>query len=260
MKKTQRAEEGYALQSSNDNYMSHVKNMQNFDKVIAVCTGLGGNYNPGKQNLSVVSLMATSAGAHSALLAMGAAKTNFYDATNHREVAFEDVNKLAARIVSELKSSGVLVQKVHDARYIQRKLTGFRASRDPVDTGAMDNGASVKKSIARGLDYTTLADNFRALLQTLRTEPLYQPVADDLKLPALEAKLATLVAANADVVRCAVELKNARSQRDEVLYLQSGSVYEQFHAAKQRLKATFGSGSPQFKGMTGVVFIKPAIM
>jgi len=31
--------------------MSHVKNMQSFEKLMGICTGLGGNYNPGKQNL-----------------------------------------------------------------------------------------------------------------------------------------------------------------------------------------------------------------
>ena len=38
--------------------MSHVKNLQSFDKVIRICTGLGGTYNPGQQNLQV-NVMAT---------------------------------------------------------------------------------------------------------------------------------------------------------------------------------------------------------
>jgi len=238
--------------------MSHIKNMQNFDKVIAVCTGLGGNYNPGKQNLRVESLTALLNNAHGALMSLKVAKTNFEYATNYREVAYGDLGKLTGRIISELKSSGVLVQTVDDARYIQRKLTGFRISRDPV---APENGevtTSKKKSFAKGMDYTTLADNFAKLLQTLRTEPMYQPVPEDLKLPALEAKLSDLRVKNAAVVHAAVELKAARLHRDELLYLQQGNVHETFLAVKQTVRAAYGYGSQQYKALVGVRFYKSA--
>lgn len=235
--------------------MSHIKNMQNFDKVIAVCTGLGGNYNPGKQNLRVESLTALLNNAHGALGSLKVAKTNFEYATNYREVAFSNLPKLTGRIISELKSSGVLVQTVDDARYIQRKLTGFRISRDPV---APENAeaTSQKKFIAKGMDYTTLADNFAKLLQTLKSEPMYQPVPDDLKLPALEAKLSDLRAKNAEVVRTAVELKTARLHRDELLYLKQGNVRETFLAVKQTVRAAYGFGSQQYKAFAGVRFNK----
>ncbi|MBK8292681.1 MAG: hypothetical protein IPK96_18855 [Flammeovirgaceae bacterium] len=119
-------------------------------------------------------LVALLNNAQAALEAIKVAKTNSEYATNHREVAFKDLRKLAGRIVSELKSSGVLVQTVADARYIHRKLTGFRISRDPIAIGSVPAAsaevpASEKKSIARGLDFGTQADYFGKLLQTLRT-------------------------------------------------------------------------------------------
>ncbi len=236
--------------------MSHIKNMQNFDKVIAVCTGLGGTYNPGKQNLRVESLTALLNNAHSALESLKVAKTNFEYATNYREVAFRDLPKLTGRIISELKSSGVLVQTVDDARYIHRKLTGFRVSRDPVVPENAEAATSQKKFIAKGMDYTTQVDHFAKLLQTLRTEPMYRPVPEDLKLLALEAKLSDLRAKNAEAVRAAVELKNARSYRDELLYLQQGNVHETYLAVKQTVRAAYGIGSAQYKALVGVRFRK----
>lgn len=239
--------------------MSHFKNVQNFDKVIAVCTGLGGNYNPGKQNLQIESLVALMNNAQSALDAIKVAKTNNEFATNHREVAFKGLGKLAGRIISELKSSGVLVQTVDDARYIQRKLVGFRISRDPVPTPPdSSTEAAAKKPMARGLDYGTQVQHFGKLLQTLRTEPLYQPTIADLKMDALEAKLSDLMAKNAAVVRTSVELKNARQHRNDLLYSQSGSARETLRAVKQQVKAAFGPGSEEFKTLVAVKFITPA--
>lgn len=85
--------------------MSHIKNLQSFDKVIAICTGLGGNYNPGKQNLQLASLTTLLNSAQAALENIRVAKTNYEYATNYREVAFEGLSKLVGRIISELKSS-----------------------------------------------------------------------------------------------------------------------------------------------------------
>ncbi len=237
--------------------MSHFKNVQNFDKVIAVCTGLGGNYNPGKQNLQIESLVALMNNAHGALDAIKVAKTNYEFATNHREVAFEGLGKLAGRIISELKSSGVLVQTVDDARYIQRKLVGFRISRDPVPAPP-DASTEAKKSTARGLDYGTQTQHFGKLLQTLRTEPLYKPSIADLKMDALEAKLSDLLVKNAAVVRTSVELKNARQHRNDLLYIQSGSARETLRAVKQQVKAAFGPRSEEFKTLVAVKFNKPS--
>ncbi|MEQ1588338.1 MAG: hypothetical protein ABL895_20810, partial [Cyclobacteriaceae bacterium] len=236
-------------------FMSHIKNMQNFDKVIAVCTGLGGTYNPGKQNLRVESLTALLNNAHSALESLKVAKTNFEYATNYREVAFRNLPKLTGRIISELKSSEVLVQTVDDARYIHRKLTGFRVSRDPVPPEKAE-ATSQKKFIAKGRDFTTQADHFAKLLQTLRTEPNYQPVPDDLKLPALEARLSDLYAKNGEVMRATVELKNARSHRDEMLYLKQGNVHETYLAVRQTVRAAYGFSSQQYKALAGVRFTK----
>ncbi|MEQ1588658.1 MAG: hypothetical protein ABL895_22420, partial [Cyclobacteriaceae bacterium] len=115
---------------------------------------------------------------------------------------------------------------------------------------------SQKKFIAKGMDYTTQVDHFAKLLQTLRTEPMYQPVPEDLKLPALEAKVSDLRVKNAEAVRAAVELKNARSHRDEMLYLQQGNVHETYLAVRQAVRAAYGIGSAQYKALVGVRFYK----
>ena len=36
--------------------MTHVSNVQSFEKLLGICTGFGGSYNPGKQNLRIENL------------------------------------------------------------------------------------------------------------------------------------------------------------------------------------------------------------
>ena len=143
------------------------------------------------------------------------------------------------------------------------QLINEQEDEDPIAIGSVPAAsaevpASEKKSIARGLDFGTQADYFGKLLQTLRTEPSYQPGIEDLKLVALEAKLNDLLAKNATVVRTSVALKNARMYRNDLLYSQSGNVQEAHRAVKQQVKAAFGPRSEEFKSLVNVKFIKPA--
>ena len=89
------------------------------------------------------------------------------------------------------------------------------------------------------MDYETLAGNFEKLLQTLKAEPKYQPVANDLKLPALEARLSDLHAKNDEAMRAAINLANVRNHRNEALYIKVGNVKETFLSVKYNVRTTF---------------------
>src|SRR5690349_37540 len=106
------------------NYMSHVKTVQSLDQVIATCTGLGGNYNPGHQNLQLNALSQTLASARIALDEVKSAKNMFNNVTNDREISFGDISPLATRILRALKYSKASEQMLDDANTVIRKLRG----------------------------------------------------------------------------------------------------------------------------------------
>ena len=56
--------------------MTHVSNVQSFEKLLGICTGLGGSYNPGKQNLRVENLTKLLMQANEKLLEVSVAKSN----------------------------------------------------------------------------------------------------------------------------------------------------------------------------------------
>lgn len=240
--------------------MSHVKNLQNFDKVIAVCTGLGGNYNPGNQNLSVQELTTLLNNARAAYESMKEARSGYKDATNNREVKFEGIDKLAARILSELKSSNVKEQTVADAREMTRKLAGRRASRDPVSTEPPAATEPPKKRRAKGLDYASMADNFGILVMTVSEQPNYRPNREDLKVEALQEKLEQLRLANANVATTRAQWMNASWSLNDMLYTNPGSVYDTVRGVKLQMKAIFGHRSEPRQAVTKIQISKPTTL
>jgi hypothetical protein len=237
--------------------MSHIKNLQNFDKVIAVCTGLGGNYNPGQQNLSVQELTTLLSNANAAYDSMKEARSDDKHATNHREVMFEGIDKLAGRVLSELKSSNVMEQTVADAREITRKLAGRKSSRDPVSTEPQAATETPKKRRAKGLDYASMADNFGILVMTVSEQPNYHPNMEDLKVQALQKKLEELHVANANVSTARAQLMNTKWSLNNMLYTNPGSVYDTMKGVKQQMKAIFGFSSEPRQAVTKIQISKP---
>jgi hypothetical protein len=67
--------------------MSHVKNMQAFEKLTGLCTGYGGSYNPGQQNLQVDALIAKLNNAQQVLMEVTETQTVYDNATNSREAS-----------------------------------------------------------------------------------------------------------------------------------------------------------------------------
>ena len=240
--------------------MSHVKNLQNFDKVIAVCTGLGGNYNPGNQNLSVQELTTLLNNARTAYESMKEARSGYKDATNNREVKFEGIDKLAARILSELKSSNVKEQTVADAREMTRKLAGRKASRDPVSVEPPAATEPPKKRRARGLDFASMADNFGILVMTVSEQPNYHPNMEDLKVEALQEKLEQLRVANANVSTTRAQWMNASWSLNDMLYTNPGSVYDTVKDVRLQMKAIFGYRSEPRQAVTKIQISKPTTL
>src|SRR5260221_337769 len=96
------------------NYMSHVKNLHAFGKLTGICTGYGGTYKPGQQNLQVNALIAMSYNAQQVLGEVNEKQTAYDNITNNRELGFKGIRHLSSRIVSVLKSSGANALTVKD--------------------------------------------------------------------------------------------------------------------------------------------------
>lgn len=237
--------------------MSHVKNVQAFEQLKSFCTGYGGKYNPGKQNLQVNALTTLLNNAQLVLTEAHEARTAYERATNSREVVFKDIGKLASRIYSTLKYSGAHALTIEDARASIRKLQGIRVSKPkPMsEVKAAEENPSVRR--ARGQDYASMVTHFEKLVETLSAESLYQANEPELSLEGLKQKQNELQRLNTAVIDAGVQLASARTKLRNVLYTGDGNLVNVGTSTKFYLRSLFGYSSEQFAGVSGIQFYKP---
>lgn len=238
--------------------MSNTKNVEAFEKLVGICTGYGAQYSAGSQNLRIENLLSLLARSQAAMKSVSDAKTNFENATNGREVVAKEVSNLVSRVLAELKSSGAMEQTIDDARMMVRKIKGSSASSPVAPPAAAEAKSTVATHSRRsGKDYEGFAHHFEKLIQTLSSEPLYQPLEPELQVAGLQNTLARLRNGNSNVATANGVLKKARRDRNAVLYTDKYSLYKTALAVKQRAKAAFGYNSEAAYDASHIRFIKP---
>jgi hypothetical protein len=225
--------------------MTHVSNVQSFEKLLGICTGLGGSYNPGKQNLRIENLNATLKLAQDKLLQVSIVKTNHEQAQNAREIAFIELRSLVSRIMFELRSSGAQPQAIADATVMTRRIRGYGKAQKPV--ASLKEGAVTEPEAGsrkrNSADFGNTAAYFEKLLQTLGSEPMYQPMKPELQMETLKATLIKLRSVNAAVVAAYAAWSNARHERTRFMYLGPESLHGTAMDMKQQVQSSYGYNS-----------------
>jgi hypothetical protein len=152
-----------------------------------------------------------------------------------------------------------LEQTVADARTITRKMTGRKASRDPVPSEPAAQ-EQARKRRARGQAFISVANNFSKLLQNLKDEPNYNPNTPDLKVDALQSMSDQLHAAINRVEDARVKYLNARIERNNVFYLAAGNVCDTTSAVKLKVQAICGRASETYMAVAKARVFKRKIL
>lgn len=226
--------------------MSHVRNVQAFEKLLGVCTGLGGTYKPGKQNLRVSVMHSMLVKAQQALSEVSDAVTLFNNATNQREELFERTDKLAFSIFNVLQASGANALTIEDARRAYRRLVAG----NPGSGNHKLPTPEVKNALAKsgyGRDYVTRVHNFEDLINIVSKDANYQPVEPVLSLEYLQQHATAMHTANAVVLQASLTLAKARIKRNEVMYKGETSLYKIAKAVKLYVRGILGTGNPEYQ-------------
>jgi hypothetical protein len=232
-------------------YMSNLKNVERYARLVDIYTGLGGTNTPGQRNLQVENLLALLTRSRQALTKVNEARTGFENVNEDRKKVFVEIHGLASRILSELKSSGASPDTVASAAAVVRKIQArsSSANRPAVASGeaaasaATTTPAPTTRIRTNGSGYGSVVYHFEKLLQTAASEPLYQPQIPALQLQGLQNKLADLQNGNAAVSSAYAQLGQARRDRNAVLYVGPESLYSTAQAMKHKVKAMFGARS-----------------
>ncbi|MBK8951663.1 MAG: hypothetical protein IPM85_04375, partial [Chitinophagaceae bacterium] len=230
-------------------------NVANFEDLIAFCNGYS-TYNPTAASLSIASLGTKLTDARTALNGVIAAQTTFNNAVNVRKTAFEDLRPLATRVVNAFEACGADSEKVKDAKTINRKLQGTRATKketaapaNPGDPVPADNSISASQQ-----SYDQQMEHFARLINLLTTTAAYAPNETEINLTSLATKLGVLQATNSGVSNAYVAWSNSRIARDSELYNPLTGLVAVAASVKKYIKSLFGSSSPQYKQVSGLQF------
>ena len=235
--------------------MSHAKNVETYSRLVEFCTGYGGNYNPGQQNLKLNAMRAMLEKAQSSLQDVSLKRLDYKRVTNEREIAFADLSKLTSRIVLYLSTSGVPDQTVDDARFYARLIGGSVRKREPIPSGEADEKPLTTRSLTQR-SYVALKDHFTQLVELIKKEPAYQPNEEDLQLASLEAKVDELKTVTANVNKAKAEWSNALIYRNRLMYKGRESLVNHGATVKRYVRSVFGNTSAQSVQMAELSFTK----
>lgn len=233
----------------------HAKNVANFEALLSFCTGYGSSYNPVKSAITITALTATHASAVANLHSLIIAKNTFMLATNARQAAFRPLRKLCTRIVNALDASRATDSLVKDAKTINRKIQGKRAENKTARQATPQTDTTENKTISVSqVSYDALIEHFGMLIQLISTEPTYTPNETDLQIPALQATLTNLKAANTAVINAYTGFSNAIIARNSILYAPQTGLVNIATDVKKYIKSVFGAQSPQYKQVSKLLF------
>ena len=234
------------------------KNVTNLESLITSATALGTSYNPSKDSIKLLNLQTLLSTSKEALSALNTAESTYANAVDARELEFEPLGKLITKVNNSLKASDSTTQTDESAKTIIRKLQGKRASAKLTDEeikALQAEGKEVTQISVSQMGYDSRLENFDKLISLLLTVPQYNPNEEELKTDSLKALHTKLKTKNTDVVTAAIQLDNARNNRNEILYKPLTGLVDLASDSKMYIKSVFGASSPQFKQVSKLTFI-----
>ncbi len=237
--------------------MSHLKNMQAFGKLTGVCTGLGGTYNPGKQNLQANAMAAQLNIAQQVWEDVKEAEKAYDNATNNREQGFGKIRTLSSSVHSMLKACGADPLLLKDALNSKRRIWGAPISKlSVVDNQKSEEGKPDTRP-SYGKSYFTIAEYFDKLVKTAASEPRYSPNESEFAVVGLQQTLAELFRLNRAVTDAEIRLEEARIKRNTVYYIAPENLVETAMAVKNYVRGVYGYQSQEHQQVQKLRFTKP---
>jgi hypothetical protein len=236
-----------------NNYMSFTKNAAAFGKLVGICAGYEGKYNPARQNLSMPALKLLAEKANHANLLVDSASQSKVAATGQRSEAFLEMNNIAKRLRGEIYNLTTDECTRQSLKNAIRRMSGQK----PVSQHNEPSGEQVPEQLktkrSYSTDYETRLAAFVYILSVLAATPEYKPSVEALSLDTLGKKLEVLKVHNAQVNQANAVLNEARNNRRKVFY-QSNGVIHTTRSLKNAFKAIFGNPSDELGAIRSVRF------
>ena len=233
-------------------HMSYTKNAVAFEKLVGICAGYEGKYNPARQNLSTTSLRTLADQATVSNRAVAEARLRYVNAAARRDEAFLALRETLKRLRSEIHLLSVddgtrdllitAINKAAVSKYVShRPEPDQQEVPKPKRTNLSQDGASRLAA-------------FQTLIDTLALVSDYRPSAEDLSVPALQSHAAGLKAHLQSVIDAGSALNMARGNRRRVYTHPETGVLAVAQDVKYTVNSIFGSSSAELAEVKMVQF------
>ena len=136
---------------------------------------------------------------------------------------------------------------------IARKLKGIRKVNNAPTTDAT---AEQTQHSTSQMSYDQRTNNYDLLISQLQNTPNYNPNEAEYQIATLQAEKAQMLQATQGVANTFVPLNNARSIRNNSMYLSEDNLVDTFNKAKDYLFTILDSNSVQYKAISKIKFKK----
>lgn len=231
----------------------HAKNVANFATLIHQCQSYGTVYNPSNTALQITALNTKLTQANAALNDLLTLLPAQVHAVNSRDEIFAPLNKLVTRVFNAVEASNVSKNFIADVKTVVRKLQGRRAK--AVSPTPPVEGEEPKKTISVSqMSFDSRIENFEYLIELLVSAPQYAPNETELTVASLQTQLTNMKDANQSAIMTEMPVRNARIERDNILYFGENSLVALAADVKKYVRSLFGSDSIQFKQISKLKF------
>ncbi len=232
----------------------HAKNIANANLLNTYILQLGAIYNPSNPKLLLSNLQNSYTNSFSQQESINTLVAPYAIAVDYRENVFAPKSKKITKLRKVYKATeGVTPAQLEDFMTIARKLKGIRkVSKLPTtDTTVAQSQHSISQ-----MSYDQRTNNYDLLISQLQNTPNYNPNEVEYQIATLQAEKAQMLQATQGVANTSVPLNNARSIRNNSMYLSEDNLVETFNKAKDYLFTILDSNSVQYKAIAKIKFKK----
>ena len=224
----------------------HYKNLANLNSLIGSLKSYGTQYNPSNADLSVESLETLSGQIVESISNETAAEIAHRNAVHERQEAYEGMSSLATRIYNAVAACAGKSETANAKSYTNKIRGGGKKK-------AVDVTNEATRSTSQ-MSFDNRMNNLSGFCRFLASIPEYKPNETDLQISSITVYIQSLASLNYTVNITWNELANARLERDRLLYADKTGALHIVQSVKKYAKSVFGSGSPEYKRISGLRF------
>ncbi len=237
----------------------HEQNVVNLGVILNSVSTFEEKYNPSQKDLTIAGLTQIKSDGEKVNAAVTSAENVFKNSISARTTSFSHLDIFITRIINALRISRAPEQTILQAESIVRELRGKRAvakSAVPEQVADNENIKEIRQITLHNSNMDRKIENFNKLIQFVAGVPEYKPNETDISVTGLNNKLAELKSLTAGYLAANAALDSARLERNTILYSKNTGLVDVALDVKLYVKSVFGAKSPQYKGISAIVFSK----